>query len=348
MKTPILLLLFLLLCACQAPVTTPLPNTNTESDSSLGTLVHYSGRFTDDGQFAWSGSNVSAQFVGTSISVLLSRGYWPERMVAEIDGQKGIPFDVSGSTRPYLLAKGLTNGLHTAKVTRRNEAFFDVTQFLGFEVGDGELVASDAPLYSHRLLILGDSITAGYGDTGVSGTCHLDTITEDETVAYPNLLAGMLDADLQVVAYAGKGMYRNTSGSTVNQIPVLFERTLADDPTSVWDQTRYTPDIIVINLGTNDGYLDDPGQPFEDAYVAFLGRLRGLFPEAKIYCTLGPMIVASYVFTHIQNVVATVNDANIHYAPIDSIDPSDGYGCDGHPNAITHQKMAEQIFNQLQ
>jgi hypothetical protein len=43
-------------------------------------------------------------------------------------------------------------------------------------------------------------------------------------------------------------------GSTEDSIPMppLWERTLPDRDDSRWDFTQLTPDVVLINLGTND------------------------------------------------------------------------------------------------
>lgn len=338
----------LALFACgTTPSVVPLPfESPTPADSLAATeLVHHSGRFTADERFAWSGSGISATFEGSGVSVTLSGG--PASFVAWVDGVKGEPFLTAASVASYPLASGLGPGLHAVAVRRRSEAQWGVTTFGGFEVAGGALVASAVPAFAHQLLVMGDSITCGYGAAGVNGTCHFDTTTEDETVAYPFVMADLLDADVQVIAWQGKGLYQAFTGSTDDQIPDLFERTLPDDPTSVWGQSAYVPDIIVIDLGTNDQSFDDPGVAFENAYLLFLAHLRTLFPDAQIYLGQGPLGSLPFQAVHLQNVVNRFGDAHVHQVTIDDIDPADGVGCDGHPNAVTHQKMAEQIVGQL-
>jgi hypothetical protein len=130
-------------------------------------------------------------------------------------------------------------------------------------------------------------------------------------------------------------------------MPDLFERTLPDDPTSAWDHAAYTPDIIVIDLGTNDQTPGDPGVAFEEVYLDFLTHLLQLFPDAQMYLGQGPMGYEPYMGVHLQNVVNRFGDARVHRATIDTIDPADGYGCDSHPSTVTHRKMAEQLAAQI-
>jgi hypothetical protein len=49
-----------------------------------------------------------------------------------------------------------------------------------------------------------------------------------------------------------------------------------------WDFTNYTPSIVVINLGQNDGN-HVPDNVFQSTYTTFLANLRAKFPDAEIY-----------------------------------------------------------------
>lgn len=53
------------------------------------------------------------------------------------------------------------------------------------------------------------------------------------------------------------------------------------------------PDIILINLGTNDCSwckdIQDRKDRYRDQYVEFLESIRGHNPEARILCMLGTM-----------------------------------------------------------
>jgi hypothetical protein len=100
------------------------------------------------------------------------------------------------------------------------------------------------------------------------------------------LLAKWLGAQVHLVSYGGRGITRDWSGKTdVNIVPVFFERTLPDTPGSVWDHTRYQPDVIVLNDGTDfDAGPQDEGT-FTDAYAAFVARVRSEYPRAYILLT---------------------------------------------------------------
>jgi lysophospholipase L1-like esterase len=124
-------------------------------------------------------------------------------------------------------------------------------------------------------------------------------------------------------------------------MPELYDRR--------WDAPRYVPDVITINLGTNDFAQGDPGPSFVTTYVKFVKKLRGYYPNALVLCGIGPMLSGSDLVqarSYVQAVVRTMNaDGDAKVATVDFAEqvPSDGLGCGGHPNVKTHRVMADAL-----
>jgi hypothetical protein len=142
-------------------------------------------------------------------------------------------------------------------------------------------------------------------------------------------------------------------------MPLLFGLSLADDTTSAWPFQTPPPDVVVINLSTNDFAKGDPGSGFEQAYVTFLHQVRAKYPDAYVICAASPMMSGTSRDTavgYIEGAVQTLNgggDARVTMlqlagAPADSgaavgfavQAASDGYGCDYHPSTKTDAIMA--------
>ena len=57
------------------------------------------------------------------------------------------------------------------------------------------------------------------------------------------------------IAWSGKGMYRNCCDNVGEVLPDYWRQTFAGTNASDWDFSRFIPDMLLINLGTNDfGY----------------------------------------------------------------------------------------------
>jgi lysophospholipase L1-like esterase len=326
-------------------------------------LVHFIGRFdmSDPAgpMFAWPGTEIAASFTGTGLDVMLSDA-GANFFSVVIDGGPPSVLSTSSTTTMYTLASNLAaTGTHTVTLTKKTESYFGVVQYLGFSPQGGALVESPEPFFSRIIEYVGDSISCGYGVLGVGPSCAETSAVEDETVAYDALTAAQLSAQQIVIAYSGIGMYRSNDGSTADQMPVLYTRTLADDPSSVWAFPPPAPNVVVINLGTSDftpppdGGSDDPGTDFQTTYTAFVQQVRTLYPSAGIICALSPLLVdpdRSTARTYIQNVVAQLNgggDQRVVFLEFAQQLSSDGYGCDYHPSQTTHQKMAAVLVPEV-
>src|SRR5262249_20738501 len=111
----------------------------------------------------------------------------------------------------------------------------------------------------------------------------------------------------------------------------------------------YTPDLVVINLGTNDFAQGDPGMPYEQAYEKLIQQVRSHYPNAFIVCATGSMLSGDPLTkqkAYVNEAVHTMNqngDARVSYADLGLQDANDGLGCDWHPSLVTQQKMATRL-----
>ena len=306
-------------------------------------------------RFAWSGSGLVATVQGTKISVRLQTEatsaifYQPV-----IDGTARPRFQVtSGAAQTVVLGDNLAAGSHRVEVYRESEGNYGTSVFLGF--ADGTVLG--APAATRLIEIVGDSISAGYGNLGNDVhppwdvSCPFSLDTESAYQAYGWALARSLGADASIIARSGWGIYRDNTGSTANVLPSIYENTLGSQNTPRWDFAR-KPDAVVVNLGTNDsaGTMGDPGVPYENAYVAFLRTVRSRYPNAWIFLTLGPMTsdpLLTTMRTHLDNVVTRLADAKVIHVPL-PVQNAASTGCDFHPNVAEDQRMAATLKTSLQ
>src|SRR5262249_47847706 len=142
-------------------------------------------------------------------------------------------FTATTGSASYAVAAGLSSGVHTVALYRQTEGVYGETQFLGLAVGGGTLL--DPPPASFRLIeAVGASVTCGYGDLGTD-PCSFSIETESHWDTYAAVAARALGAELQVVAISGRGVLRNSDGTTDGTMPKLFDRILPDLATPAWD-----------------------------------------------------------------------------------------------------------------
>lgn len=327
------------------------------SGSLAAAPVHLVGRFDlrdpAGPRFAWSGSAIEVNFVGTGIELLLAdQGH--NFYSISIDGRAATRLSTIHGKHSYLVADKLTRGVHRVVLTKLTESMVGVAQYLGLKVYGGDVIAAK-PTRVHQIEYIGDSVACGYGILSESSACEFSPQTEAADSSYATLAAHALGAQATLIAYAGKGIYRDYLGATRDQMPALYFRTLPDDPSSQWRFNGPEPEAVVVDLGTNDFYLGDPGPAFGKAYVEFLRELRARRPHASILCAVSSMLldgdrpgvrgraVARAAIAAAVQTLRDAGDARVLFVDFDEQDPRNGYGCEDHPSAKTHRVMAEKL-----
>lgn len=379
--------LCLWMSACRAPsVSAPSPDAGAPSSGTLTWVtvpasdarLQFTGRRYSSGTgvvFSHPGVTVRARFWGDAVRMRLNDfgtggDLGTNWFDVSIDGGAPRPFAVQGGESTYELASGLTAGLHTVEVMKRTESSVGHSELVALEVhGEPREPPARAAL---RMELVGDSISCGYG-TEVSlipdspswraPTFH--SRNENPTRGYGWLTARSLGAELVTVCYSGHGVYRNLDMSTSDLLPAIYDLAVPGQP-AAWDARRYAPDVVVINVGSNDvfaGYGTPEFLPsetaFKAAYRKLLARVRELHPKARIVCTLGSMtdgykqqeangtVTSAHAGEWITELVAERNragDAHVYrHLMAVQLPETDGVGEDWHPSATTHQKMAEAL-----
>jgi len=121
-----------------------------------------------------------------------------------------------------------------------------------------------------------------------------------------------------------------------------------------WEFSRFVPDAVVINLGTNDAFRirvsgNDPAEAehFQVRYAAFLEQVRALNgSNAWIVCTLGSMDY--FLYDNIEKAATEyrdkTGDARVACFKFGAIDPwGEGFGGLDHPNWKTQTRMGREL-----
>ena len=250
---------------------------------------------------------------------------------------------------------------------KTTEAFVGEVKVFGLEMFQPKPTELLHVKRSMNIQFIGNSITCGYGNmvsieappTGNPLT-GFHSENENAYLSYAMQAARMLDASPTLVSFSGKGMYRNFDSDTIETMPKIYNRIHLQKKTSAnWDSlTVQIPDIIVINLGTNDFFGESKNIPLNDAvfiktYIAFVARLIKLYPTAKIICANGSMMndawpEGKYCWTRMQLALTTVckhfeDNGDTAIYPFFFTPQQAPFGEDYHPSLVTHSKMAKEL-----
>jgi xylan 1,4-beta-xylosidase len=271
-----------------------------------------------------------------------------------VDGAEPVRFRADPGRRWYALADDLAPGEHTLALSKATEGQNGHDRLVA--VRTGELLEAE-PLPARRLEFIGNSITAGYGLDAREIACD-DGTWYDQThawLAYGPRLARRLDAQWMLTAVSGMGMHRNWN-SPGPVMPDVYEDVYLEYDVDItpWSFDRYTPDLVLIALGTNDfsrGGGEEPrpdldGEAFVDDYTGFVGTVRDRYPDARILLVDSPTLAPTektLLSGYLRQVVerrAAAGDGGIDTFSYEGRYAS---GCDGHPDLEEHVAMADEL-----
>ena len=320
--------------------------------------IEYVGRISfanpDAPRFTYPGVSISALFEGTSLNMIAKpmSGYFMVR----IDNNDPFKIDFANTTDSVItLASQLPDGIHEVFIMNCIESFMPVSEFRGF------LLDQDCHLYakeqqcSLRLEFVGNSMTCGYGIESDNPSDAFSKETENHYYAYPALVSEQLNAQYIAVARSGIGIYRNYGGpveGSIDCLPNMYDYTLYGDTTEIWDFSRYIPDIVCVNLGTNDCVLEGYSMHLlKDAFVKFSQKIRSNYPDARIIWMTGcmlhgkPLEDLQSVLDEVVQEANSAGDMRMHRFDFTPQTGELGYGAGWHPSKRQHERMADELIS---
>ena len=329
--------------------------------------IVYTGRisFTNPDRPAWNypGVQIMAAFEGTSLRMIAKprSGYF----MAQIDQAEPFKVAFRGERDSVVtLATALPEGRHLVRLMYVIEGYEFFPEFWGFVLDEGRQLVKAPLLPSRKIEFIGNSITCGYGNEGLKKEEGFDYATENHYYSYASIVARNLQAQHWVVARSGIGAYRNyagpKTGNPESNMPVQYEYTgyawkpeLRQEATFLqekWDFSRYQPDVVCINLGTND--ISTPNYDIsllKQGYQKLLKMVRQHNPKAKIVFLTGSMLynqelqIAKQLLDEVTTEAHKAGDKEVYRFDMAPINGNKYYGNDWHPNIYQDEKMANEL-----
>ncbi|MEK0315064.1 SGNH/GDSL hydrolase family protein [Cohnella sp. 56] len=231
----------------------------------------------------------------------------------------------------------------------------------------------------YRLEFVGDSITSGEGAIGA--------VTEQDWVPmwcsavdnYAALTAGALDAEYRVLSQSGWGVLTSWDNNPHANLPAYYEQVCGllkgerNEELGAWeanDFAAWQPDVVVVNLGTNDGgafntpaWQDpetgathkqrlnadgtmnaDDVAAFEQAACAFLGVIRRCNPGAHIVWAYG--MLGTAMLPAIERAVSAyreqTGDVRVSVVRLPEM-TAETVGARNHPGRRAHEQAAAAL-----
>lgn len=250
-----------------------------------------------------------------------------------------------------------SRGAHRIDLVKRTEAMSGQSTFLG--LSGVELLAPPPPARL-SIEIVGDSNTAAYGVDGAGPRCKFSPDTENFLNGYAWKVGVLLRADVTATAYSGKGIVQNYARDEKGTLGDLYPLANPFEPASV---TPPPPaDVVVLFAGGNDYSYDDPkrrdppdDRTFAEAYARLLRQIRTAHPKAPIVCVITPAIAdvdgdhaRSSLESNVRAAILLTSDESTFFLAPAQADAAEQTGCDYHPNAALHDRLAVTIAKMIE
>lgn len=311
--------------------------------------------------FTFTGKSVKARLTSDFVPAEGNDIFMPYCGVI-VDGVMTKRFMVDKPEAEYELYSCDTEKTVEIELVKMSECAFGKVGIVEF-ITDSDIPPVPTAKKSRRLEFVGDSITCGYGIEGIVEKDVFNTHQENPCKAYAAQTAGKLDADFNLISWSGIGIISSWVPDDVTEpltnwlSPVLYPYTdaaLCNDkkitPFVQWDFDCYKPDVIVINLGTNDDSwtkgIPEREEEFTRLACDYLALIREKNPDAEIVYAFGAMLdrICGAVENAVNKFASEKNDSKVHYMKFTTHDRErDGMGADYHPSQVTHDRMADEL-----
>lgn len=298
-------------------------------------------------------------FPGVTLRLLAEGGPIAVRIDAEsddvyFDARSGdgdwLRFRARRGLGDYLLATPGSGEPLAISLLRRTESWQGCCKIVGVALGGEARLLSPPPAPEKKLLFIGDSVTSGESTDLRPGEAPLGIHRANARLSFGMELARRLGAQCHLVSYGGRGILRDWQGNRDTATAAQFyERALPDEPASRWDHSSYVPDLICVELGTNDF---NPGIPdrneFVSAYVSFVRKLRADAPRAAILLAESPILhdaagepaKRTRLREYLEDTIASARLPAVRLAPIGHYV---GTPADAHPTGDEHRRIADEL-----
>ena len=266
--------------------------------------VYVMGRNYKFNELVWAGAVYEYKCTGSVAGAVITTS---TQFEVSIDGGEFVTYPITEITsKEFIFADDLDpDKEHVIRIMKSKDIWSSAISIQGvIIVENADIVKDYARDYALKIEFIGDSITSG---TGASQFAK----------SYVYTCASILNANYNVVSRSGQGLYRHVNFGSSGPLKSLYAGIGAES--GDYDYS-YDADLVVLNIGTNDGanvrqttaeadkqtYRDT----FEKMYIEMLEIIHNANPRAVILCTAGQMGDYKNVKTQIESAIDTYKQQN--------------------------------------
>ncbi|MDF2540555.1 MAG: family lipase [Herbinix sp.] len=246
---------------------------------------------------------------------------------------------------------------------------------------DGELLpVEDKP---YKIEFIGDSITSGEGSIGAKEEEDWISMWFSAVYHYGTLTAQAMNADYRILSQSGWGVLTSWDNNPYANLPDYYEKVcgiLTGEKNKELgaleenDFDSWQPDVIVVNLGTNDGgaffnsawkdeitgethkqrlnedgsFCEEDVKLFEEAVEKFLVKLRKYNKKAKIVWAYGMLGISMMpaIYRAVASYITHTGDKSVSVFQLPNTN-GETVGARNHPGQLSHERAAKDLSDYL-
>lgn len=296
------------------------------------------------------GVYVQARFEGTSLAIDLNDevmyGKNHNYIEIAIDNRMPLRMQTTGKANHIKVADHLPAGIHTVTICKNTETNIGYLEFVGITC---QRLLPWVEKTRHKIEFIGNSITCGASSDQSVVPCGKGVWQDQHNayMAYGPRTARMLNAQWHLSAYSGIGLIHSCCDIKFT-MPEIYNRVNLLQDSIKWNFNKYTPDVVTMCLGQNDGIQDSA--TFCKAYADFITVVRKHYPKADIVMLTSPMgddklnnVLKNYI-TSVESYLHAKGDKKVsHYFYKGRYVA----GCDSHPSLQEHKLIADELSGYL-
>lgn len=328
---------------------------NTFSASSPA--ISYVGRtlVNDDESvsYDWTGVYMETSFWGSQFIILASEEGTSYHNIF-VDGQWTKKIKIEGTT-PQRIVLATTNDKHWHKIRLQKctEGQYGRVTIHQVVLPKGGQIAP-VKRKERMIEVYGDSYTCGYGTESQKASDPFRIETENCDKAYGCIIARYFDADYALTAHSGQGMVRDWADpkqiSDVN-MSTRYTQVFDDHGTQPYGFDLYQPQLVIINLGTNDfsPVAIPTDEQYVGAYLKMIDTIRSKYKGVKILCVT-PHSAGRYLESCLRLLAertADMDDVFMANPLAGMVTVERDMGADWHPNYQGQRKIAMSLTPQI-
>lgn len=335
----------------------------------------------------WTASGIEVHVTGTELWIELETDYevYEPWISIEINGAwVGRQMITAGKHEICIFRNMSQNTVKRVRIFRDVQAMSDdgmlFLQIYGFKT-DGEF--KKIPEKMRKIEIIGDSITSGEGSIGAQEEEDWISMWFSALNNYAVMTADRLNADFRIVSQSGWGIVTSWDNNPNCALPDYYEqvcglckgeRNERSGAKEAYDFSKWQPDSVIINLGTNDsGAFDNPewinpqtNEAFKqhknedgtynkederrliEKAKQFLKTIRKNNPQAEIYWVYGMLgtPIMSMLITAVKEYTEKTKDERVQIIALPQAE-GEGIGARWHPGVINHRQAADVLVKAL-